>query len=761
MENSQTEDLTTRTANLKRQLLEKMQHRESTPLSRTTSVPPPSTSGATGAADIKPPAPSAQPPPAAQATSQLRLKASETDLNDLIIGISSASAIAPGAPARVPNSAETAPMTATPADHRVAPAHLQGAHQRTASFHRPRESPQNHPAPLLPEQARPLIHGARPIADQYAISGSWMGHLQEATLPPSERNGHSRDNGSPGSTNRPSGMFEIPVPSAAQNGPYKAPFPSVPAGIDSARPGRVLTSLGADLRLRPDELRDVSDWLVHTHFYDVGYRQKFLSRRRRLAELEEERLKLLQEVEEESSRYGRIPFPVGPGGGYIAAGSQVNSPAMGPPSNPVYAQEFSPPIPPLLPAYAHQPVVRSPAVTRPATPEPMKVSLGEIAHPERLGMLQQGDGHRHGSKRAWQENDNPATQREQLERPSKLARTKDEARKPEVLQREAKTQSSTSVPPPAATIATEMARETPHSSSGHDSAAHGAAERSAPVSSAAIARPSSRDAGFNPPSGPSPRLSQRNRYTPSDDKIKDEHDEADPSWKVPHHDTYKATNTRPTTHTGPIDLGQKGDTKFYLIKPVSDKLVDDAMEDNLWSTSQSNGDILRNRFRSHRNVILFFSVNKSRSFQGYARMTSEPSPSIPRPKWMARGKVITSPPFKIEWLNTYTMSNHYAHSIKNSLNDGLPVTVGLDGQEIEDAGGRALIQSMEINRYKQTTKDSPKSKPSSNYISRSSGSTKKSRPAERTWGTLHYSNQSEQGHNRPYSPSHGSDRDRR
>ena len=194
---------------------------------------------------------------------------------------------------------------------------------------------------------------------------------------------------------------------------------------------------------------------------------------------------------------------------------------------------------------------------------------------------------------------------------------------------------------------------------------------------------------------------------------------------------------------------------------MSDKLVDDAMEDCVWSTSQSNGDILRNRYRTHRNVILFFSVNKSRAFQGYARMASEPSPSIPRPKWMVRGKVITSPPFKIEWLNTYTMSNHYAHSIKNSLNEGLPVTVGLDGQEIEDSSGRALIQSMEINKYKQTNKDSPKSKPGSNYIPRSSSSTKKSRPAERTWGMLHYSNQPEQGHSRPYSPSHGSDRDRR
>lgn len=39
----------------------------------------------------------------------------------------------------------------------------------------------------------------------------------------------------------------------------------------------------------------------------------------------------------------------------------------------------------------------------------------------------------------------------------------------------------------------------------------------------------------------------------------------------------------------------------------------------IWTTQVQNGEILSDAFSKCKNVILFFSINKSRAFQGYVR----------------------------------------------------------------------------------------------------------------------------------------------
>ncbi|KAK4249408.1 YT521-B-like domain-containing protein [Corynascus novoguineensis] len=144
-----------------------------------------------------------------------------------------------------------------------------------------------------------------------------------------------------------------------------------------------------------------------------------------------------------------------------------------------------------------------------------------------------------------------------------------------------------------------------------------------------------------------------------------------------------------------VDLGRKGDTRFFILKSFNDENVRRCMEDNLWTTQIQNAEILAKAFAKCKNVILFFSVNKSKAFQGYARMTSAPSPDNPLPSFVKGLHWETSDPFRVRWLSKTTVEFWRIGHIKNPYNDYLPVLVGKDGQEIEEECGAALLREME------------------------------------------------------------------
>ncbi|KAK4694460.1 hypothetical protein P7C71_g3124, partial [Lecanoromycetidae sp. Uapishka_2] len=65
--------------------------------------------------------------------------------------------------------------------------------------------------------------------------------------------------------------------------------------------------------------------------------------------------------------------------------------------------------------------------------------------------------------------------------------------------------------------------------------------------------------------------------------------------------------------TGPLNLAQN--TPYRL-----DRLT--LKRQCTWATQEKNLALLTSAYHTSRNVLLFFSVNNSRAFQGYARMTS-------------------------------------------------------------------------------------------------------------------------------------------
>ncbi|EKD19905.1 uncharacterized protein L3040_002413 [Drepanopeziza brunnea f. sp. 'multigermtubi'] len=139
-----------------------------------------------------------------------------------------------------------------------------------------------------------------------------------------------------------------------------------------------------------------------------------------------------------------------------------------------------------------------------------------------------------------------------------------------------------------------------------------------------------------------------------------------------------------------FDRGGKGETRYFIVKSFNEENVLRCIQDSVWTTQVQNGHIFKRAFETCKNVILVFSTNKSKAFQGYARMEGLPG-SAAITQWQ---RVITwesAGAFKVRWLVVCPTFFHRVGHLKNSLNEGMAVFIGKDGQEIEENCGSKLV----------------------------------------------------------------------
>ncbi|KAL7815460.1 YT521-B-like domain-containing protein [Trichoderma aethiopicum] len=139
----------------------------------------------------------------------------------------------------------------------------------------------------------------------------------------------------------------------------------------------------------------------------------------------------------------------------------------------------------------------------------------------------------------------------------------------------------------------------------------------------------------------------------------------------------------------------KQESRYFLVKSFNVSNVEMSQRDGLWITKAKNGSLFASAFAQHKNVYLIFSINKSKAFQGYARMTSAPDGNIPPAKWMNNISWEASAPFRIEWLNTRRTEFWRLGDLANPLNDGKPVFIGRDGQEYPEQCGRKMVRILD------------------------------------------------------------------
>lgn len=128
------------------------------------------------------------------------------------------------------------------------------------------------------------------------------------------------------------------------------------------------------------------------------------------------------------------------------------------------------------------------------------------------------------------------------------------------------------------------------------------------------------------------------------------------------------------------------ETKFFVIKSNNAENVRISKTKNVWSTLPQNEQNLNQAYRECRNVLLIFSVKESGKFAGFARMAGESRRDGETVEWelppgisaKALGGV-----FDIDWICKKELSFTCSTHLHNPWNDGKPVKIGRDGQEIE------------------------------------------------------------------------------
>lgn len=116
---------------------------------------------------------------------------------------------------------------------------------------------------------------------------------------------------------------------------------------------------------------------------------------------------------------------------------------------------------------------------------------------------------------------------------------------------------------------------------------------------------------------------------------------------------------------------------------------------NVWSTLPQNEANLNQAFRESRNVLLIFSVKESGKFAGLARMNSESRRDGPAVSWVLPPGMSAKQlggVFKVDWLCRKELSFNCTAHLFNPWNDGKPVKIGRDGQEIEGKVGAELCR---------------------------------------------------------------------
>lgn len=128
------------------------------------------------------------------------------------------------------------------------------------------------------------------------------------------------------------------------------------------------------------------------------------------------------------------------------------------------------------------------------------------------------------------------------------------------------------------------------------------------------------------------------------------------------------------------------DARFFVIKSNNAENIALSKAKGVWSTLPQNETKLNTAFKESRNVLLVFSVKESGKFAGFARLASESRRDVPPISWVlppglsakALGGV-----FKVDWICRKELSFNSTMHLYNPWNEGKPVKIGRDGQEIE------------------------------------------------------------------------------
>ncbi|KAH0893801.1 hypothetical protein HID58_056230 [Brassica napus] len=130
---------------------------------------------------------------------------------------------------------------------------------------------------------------------------------------------------------------------------------------------------------------------------------------------------------------------------------------------------------------------------------------------------------------------------------------------------------------------------------------------------------------------------------------------------------------------------------YFVVKSNNSENFELSVQQGVWATQRSNEAKLNEAFDIVDNVILIFSVNRTRHFQGCAKMTSRIGGYIGGGNWKnEHGTQQYGGNFSVKWLKLCELSFHKTRNLRNPYNENLPVKISRDCQELEPSVGEEL-----------------------------------------------------------------------
>ncbi|KAL2620215.1 hypothetical protein R1flu_000420 [Riccia fluitans] len=136
-----------------------------------------------------------------------------------------------------------------------------------------------------------------------------------------------------------------------------------------------------------------------------------------------------------------------------------------------------------------------------------------------------------------------------------------------------------------------------------------------------------------------------------------------------------------------------GFCRFFIVKSSNRENLELSVERGLWATHRNNESKLNEAFDTCDHVILIFSVNETRHFQGCARMMSKIGVVAGGGGWKyAHGTAHYGRNFRLKWFKLCELSFNKTRHLRNPFNENLPVKISRDCQELERGVGEQLVQ---------------------------------------------------------------------
>ncbi|XP_057819474.1 30-kDa cleavage and polyadenylation specificity factor 30 isoform X2 [Cryptomeria japonica] len=182
---------------------------------------------------------------------------------------------------------------------------------------------------------------------------------------------------------------------------------------------------------------------------------------------------------------------------------------------------------------------------------------------------------------------------------------------------------------------------------------------------------------------PSPNASQRPLgSSPSGDEPKNQQQQR--TQRLPQHQTNQSqgqpVNPSANGFSNQSNVGSaalplpQGLSRYFVVKSSNKENLELSVQQGMWATQRNNEAKLNEAFDCCDNVILIFSINRTRHFQGCAKMTSKIGGFVGGGGWKhAHGAAHYGRNFSLKWLKLCELSFHKTRHLRNPYNENLPV----------------------------------------------------------------------------------------